>query len=105
MSKRIFLKKNCAEIFLFRTARARYACREMIPLDICVFFALIVVIAVLMILVAWIYYDRRERVTRDHERIVTAFCCVRCGKIYSRPRSREISPCPNCGAKNHRLKF
>ena len=54
--------------------------------------------------VRW-YYDRRDRLLIDHRRYRTVFYCIRCGKIYSRSRRREVSVCPHCGFENTRMKF
>jgi len=77
----------------------------MFPVDLIFFAAALVFCAIVFGLVVWGYYDRRERLLNDHLRYRTIFHCIRCGKIYSRARRREISVCPHCGFKNTQLKF
>lgn len=77
----------------------------MFPVDLVTFSAVLLLGAVLFGLLVWGYYNRRERMLTDHRRYRTVFHCIRCGKIYSRPRQRETSVCPHCGLTNSRLKF
>ncbi|MCD8284077.1 MAG: hydrogenase nickel incorporation protein HypA [Opitutae bacterium] len=77
----------------------------MFDVGIDVFFAAIIGIALVLFLLVGFFYNRRDRLTQDHLRITTVFYCIRCGEIYSRPRSREVAACPKCGLKNTRLKF
>ncbi|MBP3302951.1 MAG: hypothetical protein J6L64_07470 [Opitutales bacterium] len=77
----------------------------MFAVDLVMFAAVLLFgIALFAGIVRW-YYDRRERVLHDHRRYQTVFYCIRCGKIYSRPRQREVSACPHCGFENTRMKF
>lgn len=77
----------------------------MIPVDFILFAVALLSGAVFLGLLLWWFYDRRERLLNDHRRHSTIFHCIRCGKIYARPRRRELSVCPHCGFKNTRLKF
>lgn len=77
----------------------------MISVDLISFAAILLSCAIALGLIVRGYYDRRERLLNDHRRHLTVFHCIRCGKVYSRSRRREISVCPHCGFKNTRLKF
>ncbi len=77
----------------------------MFEVGIDIFFAAAIGIAVVAYLVAGFFYHRRDRLTKDPRRITTIFCCVKCGKIYEKSRSREVGVCPKCGFKNNRLRF
>lgn len=77
----------------------------MIPADLIEFAAALVFGALVLGMIVWWYYDRRERLVNDRRRHRTIFHCIRCGKVFSRARRREFAVCPHCGFKNTRLKF
>ena len=78
---------------------------SMFPVDLVTFSAILLFGILLFAFVVRWYYDRRDRLLYDHRRYRTVFYCIRCGKIYSRSRKREISVCPHCGFENTRMKF
>lgn len=53
----------------------------------------------------WFFYERRDAVLRDHQRLTTVFHCIKCGLVYTRPRLRSSGTCPRCNFINNRLKF
>lgn len=53
----------------------------------------------------WTFYDRRDHRRFELERRKRTFHCIRCDKIYSAPGGAELSPCPQCGHENTRLRF
>ena len=53
----------------------------MVPVDLISFAAILIFCALLLGLVIWWYYDRRERLLNDHRRHRTVFHCIRCGRI------------------------
>jgi predicted RNA-binding Zn-ribbon protein involved in translation (DUF1610 family) len=54
---------------------------------------------------AWIYYERRDQIIYEQERAQSLFHCLKCGRLYSAPRSAPMANCPDCGFENSRLKF
>ena len=81
----------------------------MISVDIEFFFAALIACAVCVFLAYEIYWSLIENRSRgDDTRKQTLYCCVRCGKVYTRPRDRDdekTAPCPNCAFENIRLRF
>lgn len=53
----------------------------------------------------WLWYDRRDHRSFEHERRKTTFHCIRCDALYTAARGAELSRCPQCGHENARLKF
>ncbi|HTB64552.1 MAG TPA: hydrogenase nickel incorporation protein HypA [Opitutales bacterium] len=62
-------------------------------------------IGMALILGLGIYFDRRDQHIYEHERAQTLFHCLKCGRLYSAPRSAPMANCPDCGFENSRLKF
>ncbi len=58
-----------------------------------------------LVLSLWIYYDQRDQRAYTHERAQSLRHCLKCGRLYSAPRSEVNAPCPNCGFENSKLKF
>lgn len=58
-----------------------------------------------VILGLWFYYDYRDKALYERIRTRTTFHCIRCQSLYTRQGTEEISPCPQCGFENARLKF
>lgn len=93
-----------------RFAEAKRKIRgKMISVDIESFFASLIACAVGVYLAYEIYWMRMEnRSRRDDNRKQTLYCCVRCGKVYAKPRERDeekTAPCPDCAFENIRLRF
>jgi len=53
----------------------------------------------------WIYYDRRDHLFYDRQRIHHVHHCVKCGTLYASRDSKQSEACPECGFKNASLRF
>jgi hypothetical protein len=62
-------------------------------------------LGVVLVLALWIYYEQREQRAYAGERAQSLRHCLKCGRIYSAPRSAASAPCPDCGFENSKLKF
>jgi hypothetical protein len=58
-----------------------------------------------VVAVAWLYFDRRDRQFFDLTRRRTTFHCLKCGHVYAQARADDVCPCPRCGHENPRLHF
>jgi len=70
-----------------------------------IFVASIITIGVVLVMGLWVYYDRRDQHVYEHERSQSLFHCLKCGRVYSAPRSNHSANCPDCGFENSKLKF
>jgi hypothetical protein len=55
--------------------------------------------------VIWLYYDRRDRLYYDRQRLRNVHHCVKCGKLYTSTAGDRVADCPSCGFKNASLRF
>lgn len=53
----------------------------------------------------WLYYDRRDRVYYDQQRIRHVHHCVKCGSLYTSADPGKFADCPACGFRNPSLRF
>ena len=63
------------------------------------------VLAGLIFLGLWLWYDRRDHASFDVECRKTTFHCIRCGHLYAEKQGTELALCPKCAHQNVRLKF
>jgi uncharacterized paraquat-inducible protein A len=70
-----------------------------------IFVTAIIALGVVLVMGLWLYYDRRDQQVYEHERSQSLFHCLKCGRVYSAPRSNQSVRCPNCGFENSKLKF
>jgi hypothetical protein len=52
----------------------------------------------------WLYYDRRDRLFYDRQRLRHVHHCVKCDTLYTSPEAGVVE-CPSCGFKNPSLRF
>ena len=63
------------------------------------------VIGLLFFVAVWIFYDRRDRLFYDRQRMRHVHHCVKCGTLYASRNSEDGEECPKCGFKNASLRF
>ncbi len=73
--------------------------------DIGTVLLLAVAAGLVLLLVLWGYYDRRDRRLYDATRRKTTFHCLKCSHVYTSAGAPELCPCPRCGHPNPRLRF
>jgi Zn ribbon nucleic-acid-binding protein len=54
--------------------------------------------------VVWLYYDRRDRLFYDRQRLRHVHHCVKCGHLYTSAEA-GVAECPSCGFENASLRF
>lgn len=59
----------------------------------------------LPVLGLWFYYDWRDGVIYEGERLSVIFHCIKCDQIYSAKDQIEVLECPRCQFRNSRLRF
>jgi hypothetical protein len=64
-----------------------------------------IVLGLILFLVMWFYYDRRNRLYGIASRRSRAFHCSRCGRLYESREPEDPVACPTCGGKNPSLRF
>lgn len=64
-----------------------------------------VMLGVLSVCGLWLYYEHRGRDWYERQRARRAYHCIKCGHIYSAPRTVDRAPCPKCGHVNIKLEF
>jgi hypothetical protein len=74
-------------------------------LDFSFFVVTSISVGVLLMMGLWLYYDRRDQHVYENERSQSLFHCLKCGRVYSAPRSSTAANCPDCGFENSKLKF
>ena len=52
----------------------------------------------------WFYYDRRDRLFYDRQRLRRIHHCVKCGTLYASREAREKAECPEFGFRNPSLR-
>lgn len=57
------------------------------------------------IVLAWFYFDVRERNLYSYKRVLHTFHCVKCGHVYGAKQSRTVANCPKCRFRNSKLSF
>lgn len=77
----------------------------MIPVEFDFLFLIYLSLGLALIIGLWLFYDRREVRPYLKERNRATFFCVKCGHLYTGPRTEEAQACPRCGFANARLKF
>lgn len=77
----------------------------MIPIDFSWFALLYVGAGMALIFGFWFYYDIRDYRLYQEVRDRVTYHCIKCGRIYTAHREKEVSACPKCGFENARLKF
>lgn len=63
------------------------------------------VTGLLFFVLVWLYYDRRDRLFYDRQRLRRVHHCVKCGKLYASRDGGEQVDCPACGFRNPSLRF
>ena len=63
------------------------------------------VVGLLFFVAVWLYYDRRDRLFYDAQRLRRIHHCVKCGALYASRDNRETVECPQCGFRNTSLRF
>jgi hypothetical protein len=64
-----------------------------------------IVAGLLFFISLWLYYDRRDKIYYDRQRIRHIHHCVKCGTLYSTHEEKRQMPCPACGFGNPPLHF
>ncbi len=77
----------------------------MISIDFSWFALLYVGAGSALIFGLWIFYENRDKRVYQAARERVTFHCIKCGELYTDSRQKEVSPCPQCGFENARLKF
>jgi len=93
LTKTLYLKGSVFVIF------------NMIPIGIEAFVTGFLAVGLVFFAVIWLYYDRRDRLYYDYQRLRHVHHCVKCGKLYTTRNPEELAPCPDCGFKNTALRF
>lgn len=63
------------------------------------------VFGLIFFVLIWLYYDRRDRLYYDYQRLRHIHHCVKCGALYTSREKDPLAPCPSCGFKNASLRF
>ncbi len=77
----------------------------MFHLDFSSFVLTSMTLGVTLVMALWIYYEQRDQRAHVADRAQSLRHCLKCGKLYSAPRSETNAPCPHCGFENSQLKF
>lgn len=77
----------------------------MITVDIETFVSGFLVAGLVFFAIVWLYYDRRDRLYYDRQRLRHVHHCVKCGKLYTSANDEDAAPCPACGFNNTSLRF
>lgn len=62
------------------------------------------VAGLLFFTVVWLYYDRRDRLFYDRQRLRHVYHCLKCDHLYTSARQGVVN-CPSCGFENSSLRF
>lgn len=60
---------------------------------------------IVVLLILWCYYDKRQRDFMRAEQMQTVFHCIKCKHIYSKKTAVGRCVCPKCGFENSQLQF
>lgn len=64
-----------------------------------------VAVCLLFFVSLWTYYDRRDKVYYDRQRLRHVHHCAKCGQLYCSGKGQRAASCPECGMTNPRLHF
>jgi DNA-directed RNA polymerase subunit RPC12/RpoP len=79
---------------------------QMISVGIEIFVSGFLAIGLLFFMLVWLYYDRRDRLYYDRQRIRHIHHCVKCGMLYTTAEeANQLAACPGCGFRNVSLRF
>jgi hypothetical protein len=77
----------------------------MIAIGIETFISAFLTIGLVFFALVWLYYDRRDRIYYDRQRIRHVHHCVKCGALYTTAERDKQAACPSCGFPNPSLRF
>ena len=77
----------------------------MITIGFGVFVTAFLVTGLLFFAGVWLYYDRRDHLYYDRQRLRHVHHCVKCGALYATREEGESEACPDCGFENASLRF
>ncbi len=64
-----------------------------------------VTLGIALMMALWFYYDRRDQQIYERDHAQSLRHCLKCGRLYTAPRSQVSAVCPDCGFENSKLKF
>ena len=70
-----------------------------------VFVIAFLLIGMVFFITLWLYYDRRDKIFYDRQRLRHVHHCVKCGNLYATRNGSENTACPECGFENPSLRF
>ena len=77
----------------------------MIEVSLEFFATVFVMIGMVFFVFLWLFYDRRDRIYYDRQRLKHVHHCAKCGHLYTSRFSTGTAPCPNCELPNPPLHF